>query len=53
MDIGHLDLEYDWFLQGKGKRTPTPYKYNNEYTDGENVEDVKDTWYENQIVKII
>lgn len=30
IDIGHLDLEYEWFLRGEGKRVEIPGKYNNE-----------------------
>ena len=30
IDIGHLDLEYEWFLRGEGIRVEVPGKYNNE-----------------------
>lgn len=30
IDIGHLDLEYEWFLKGEGRRVEIPGKYNNE-----------------------
>lgn len=30
VDVGHVDLEYEWFLRGEGRRTPVPGKYNNE-----------------------
>lgn len=30
IDIGHLDLEYEWFLRGEGCRVEVPGKYNNE-----------------------
>lgn len=50
LDIGHLDLEYEWFLAGKGERVPVPFKYNNEMTGGDVVEDVKDSLYESQII---
>lgn len=33
VDIGHLDLEYEWFLRGEGKRVEVPGKYNNELPD--------------------
>lgn len=29
LDVGHLDLEYEWFLKGKGY-SYIPHKYNNE-----------------------
>lgn len=50
LDLGHLDLEYEWFLQGKGGRTAVPGKYNNECIGGENVADIRDEQYENQII---
>ena len=50
LDIGHLDLEYEWFLAGKGQRTPIPYKYNNEVEGGDAVEQLRDPAYEGQIV---
>lgn len=33
IDIGHLDLEYEWFLRGEGVRVEVPGKYNNELPD--------------------
>ena len=30
IDIGHLDVEYEWFLQGTTKKTPLKGKYVNE-----------------------
>ncbi len=50
LDIGHLDLEYEWYLKGQGGRTEVPYKYNNEYPGGEQVEDIEDSEYERQII---
>ncbi len=49
IDIGHLDLEYEWYIRG-GERCEVKGKYNNEYTGGEIVEDVFDEVYEKQIV---
>ena len=34
-----MDLEYEWFLAGKGERVPVKYKYNNEIDGGEVVEE--------------
>ena len=50
VDVGHIDLEYEWFLAGKGVRVPVPYKYNNEVEGGEQVEDIKDASYETSII---
>lgn len=36
LDIGHLDLEYEWFLKGKGY-SYIPNKYNNEMLGDTNV----------------
>lgn len=49
IDIGHLDLEYEWFLKGEGVRVPIPYKYVNEISGGENVEGINDEKYESEI----
>ena len=49
VDIGHLDLEYEWFLRGEGVRVPVPYKYVNEIAGGENVEQIHDEKYESEI----
>lgn len=50
LDIGHLDLEYEWYLQGTGGRTAVPHKYNNEYPGGEQVQEIADAVYEEQII---
>ncbi len=53
LDIGHVDLEYEWFLKGEGRRCEVKNKYNNEYAGGEIVENVQDEKYLSQIVKVI
>ena len=50
LDIGHIDMEYEWMLAGKGKKVEVKHKYNNEVAGGDKVEDVKDSIYEGQIV---
>lgn len=50
VDVGHIDLEYEWFLRQEGRRTSVPYKYNNEIYGGDNVEDIDDPDYISQIV---
>lgn len=52
LDIGHLDLEYEWFLKGKGQ-TYIPKKYNNEVIGDTHVEMIEDTDYFNQIIEEI
>lgn len=50
VDVGHIDLEYEWFLAGEGKRVSVPHKYNNEVIGGEVVEPLYDPSYEMSIV---
>lgn len=52
IDIGHLDLEYEWFLKGDGYST-IPNKYNNEVSGGTIVGDIKDQEYEKSILAIV
>lgn len=52
VDIGHLDLEYEWYLRG-GRRCAIDTKYNNEVAGGEHVKDIFDTVYESQILENI
>lgn len=53
LDLGHIDLEYEWFLNGSGHRCIVPTKYNNECYGGDQVSDVVDEIYLNQIVVTI
>ena len=50
LDIGHVDMEYEWFLAGKGRKTEVKTKYNNEVAGGDQVEDIHDAEYESQII---
>lgn len=50
LDIGHIDMEYEWMLAGTGKRTAVKHKYNNEFPDGDKVEEIDDPVYEAQII---
>lgn len=50
IDIGHLDLEYEWFLARKGERVAVKYKYNNELEGDEEAEELHDPVYEAQII---
>ena len=53
LDMGHVDLEYEWFLQGKGVRQAVPTKFNNEFDGGTGVIDIHDEVYESQIVESV
>lgn len=50
IDIGHVDLEYEWMKAGTGGKVETRYKYNNELPGGELVEELHDELYESQII---
>lgn len=50
LDIGHIDLEYEWMLAGTGRRTAIMHKYNNEVAGGNTVADIHDPEYEKQII---
>lgn len=49
IDIGHLDLEYEWFLKGEGYSF-IPNKYNNEVLGNTLVEDISDKKYDDSII---
>lgn len=49
LDIGHLDIEYEWFLRGNGA-TYIPHKYNNEVYGDEEVIEIVDAKYEKEII---
>lgn len=51
LDLGHIDIEYEWYLMGAIKKEPVHNKYVNEICDGRIVEDCKDTDYLTQIVE--
>lgn len=50
VDVGHIDLEYEWFLAGKGTRVSIPHKYNNEVEGGNMVEPIQDAAYAASVI---
>ena len=38
IDIGHIDIEYEWFLMKATKKVPVPGRYVNEATKNQNIE---------------
>lgn len=48
VDVGHIDMEYEWFLAGKGVRVIVPNKYNNEIFGGDIVssDNLPEKYYE-------
>lgn len=50
VDIGHADLEYEWFLRGQGRRVPVEGKYNNEIGTEQPVIPIEDEDYLRQVI---
>ena len=50
VDIGHLDLEYEWFLKGEGHRTSVTGKYNNEIGEEQDLTPIKNEDYRRQVI---
>ena len=50
IDIGNLDLEYEWYRQKAKVKTKVKGKYTSEVKGGHLVEDVEDATYVNQVV---
>lgn len=50
LDIGNIDIEYEWYLQGAQERVAIPGKFTNEAKDGRGFTDCQDDKYLSQIV---
>lgn len=50
IDIGHIDIEYEWFLQGASKKVAVSGKFVNEIKDGRNFSECLDPVYLSQII---
>ena len=50
LDLGHIDIEYEWFVMGADKKVPVKNKYVNECKNGKNPDTVNDLEYKNQII---
>ena len=53
LDIGHIDIEYEWYLRGCKDKTAINGKYVNEVLDGHNPDPCDDDVYKSQIVYIV
>jgi len=54
LDIGHIDLEYEWFLRKATKKTRIPGKYVNEVRGGHRVDEgVVNSEYRKQVIATI
>ena len=52
IDIGHLDVEYEWFLQSALDKCIIKNKYVNE-VDNREVSDLSDPEYQDQVISVI
>ena len=50
IDIGHIDIEYEWFLKRAEYKIPIENKYVNEAVGGDIVGDINNLEYKNQII---
>lgn len=50
IDIGNLDIEYEWFKMGTDTRVKIKGKYTSEVAGGRIVDDINDSLYESQII---
>lgn len=50
VDIGHIDIEYEWFLQEAEEKVPVRNKYIGEIPNGTNVQDIEDQRYKQEII---
>jgi len=53
LDVGHFDIEYEWYLRNAVKKEKIDNKYTNEVNGGDTTNDIKDEKYLNQIETII
>lgn len=53
IDIGHIDIEYEWYLMGSSSRIAIKDKYTNEAVNGTEVGQIEDERYQKQIISII
>lgn len=53
VDIGHIDIEYEWFLQGVTDKCPVKNKYIGEINGGDIVESIDDIIYKSQVIRYI
>lgn len=53
IDLGHLDVEYEWFRLNATEKVSLVSKYVNEVADGKQVASCDDALYKQQIVQIV
>lgn len=50
IDIGNLDIEYEWYLMGASEKVKIKGKYTSEASGGRVVEDINNDLYKSQII---
>ncbi|KPV39317.1 SP_1767 family glycosyltransferase [Alicyclobacillus ferrooxydans] len=53
VDVGHIDIEYEWFLRGVVDKSVVKKKYVNEVPLGDQVEEVCDNKYDSEVISRI
>lgn len=53
LDMGHFDIEYEWYLRNATKKEKISNKYTNEVSGGDDTESINDKNYTKQIETII
>lgn len=53
LDIGHIDIEYEWYRKGVLEKEPIQHKYIGEMPGGDIVDDITDENYDLQIIRRI
>ncbi len=53
IDIGHLDVEYEWFLRKDEQGAPLEFKYVDGGSEGRRIQPLQDPEYKRQIIKKI
>jgi glycosyltransferase family protein len=53
IDIGHVDIEYEWWLMKAKGKVPVPHKYVNEVAEGRIMDEYEDKDYQSSIIKVI
>ena len=53
IDVGHLDIEYEWFLRRDEEGRPIEFKYVDGSDAGRRVHRIENTEYQDQVIKTI
>lgn len=53
LDLGHIDIEYEWMKMGATEKVPIPGKYVNEAKDGDKVSTILPDEIQQQIIATV